>query len=88
MSDKNDAHSDGQRHCPMCGSAIDDGTMESKSTGRRILLAATLMPLGVIAAVGGRLLAYYTDADALGYITVGAGGAVTLLSGYFVFLLD
>jgi membrane protein YdbS with pleckstrin-like domain len=75
--------------CPLCGGKIDDNAREVKVACRRIRFAAALIPIGVIMAVGGEMLAYYAHAWASwGHGLMGAGIVAALLSALFVKMLD
>ena len=78
-----------ERSCPLCGGRIDDNATEVKATCRSIRCAAALIPVGVIVAAGGKLLAYLAPAWApWGHGLVGAGIVAALLFALYVKMLD
>ena len=77
------------RTCPLCGGKIDDDAPQVKATRRYIRFAGALIPIGVIIAVGGKLLAYLVPAWApWGHGLMGAGVVIALLSALYIKMLD
>jgi hypothetical protein len=89
MSDTQDNAAAGEQHiCPMCGGNIDSDSPVVRATRKRIRWVAAMIPVGVILAVGGKLLAAFTTMDAWGHGFMGFGIAVALLSAVYVKSLD
>ena len=74
--------------CPMCGGDMDPSSPAVKSTRRCIRFAAVLIPVGVIIAAAGKLIAAFTSLSAWGHGLVGFGIAVALLSALYYKTLD
>ena len=89
QSDNQAVTDEGQGVCPLCGGDIDHDSPIVKSTRKRIRFVAAMIPIGVIVAAGGKLLAYLAPAwGPWGHGLVGAGIVIALLSAAYVKSLD
>ena len=89
QSDNQAVTNESQAACPLCGGEIDVDSPIVKSTHKRIRFMAAVIPVGIIVAAGGKLLAYLAPAWApWGHGLVGAGAVIVLLSAVYVKSLD
>jgi hypothetical protein len=72
----------------MCGGDIDFHSPSARATRKRIRWVAAMIPIGLILAAGGKLLAAFTSIDAWGHGIMGFGIAFALLSAAYVKSLD
>ncbi|MCC5830138.1 MAG: hypothetical protein JJU36_11885 [Phycisphaeraceae bacterium] len=89
MSESQDKPAAAEEHiCPMCGGNIAFDSPVVRATQKHIRLVAAMIPLGVILAAGGKLLAAFTTVDAWGHGIMGFGIAVALLSAVYIKAMD